>query len=49
MQSMTTVEKAVQVVVASTIVPEMYGTTIEVSERYSEMQKTCGRRAVKYV
>jgi hypothetical protein len=49
MQSMTTVEKAVQVVVVSTIVPERYGTTVEIPERYGEMQKTCGRRAVKYV
>jgi hypothetical protein len=41
---MTTVEKSFQTEVVTTIVPERYGTTVEIPERYSRMQETCGIR-----
>jgi hypothetical protein len=42
-------ENAAQMVAVSTIVPERYGTTVEIPERYGKTQKTCGMQTVKYV
>jgi hypothetical protein len=42
-------ENAAQMVVLLTIVPERYGTTVKIPERYGRIQKTCGIQTVKYV
>jgi hypothetical protein len=47
-ESMTTVENVFEKEPISAIVPERYGTKVEVPERYSEMQKHVGYGAVKY-